>query len=66
MSIDFTLLQREFLGLLTFGFQLVKTNVTEKNVNIPNLNIIWRTESASTFLHKRRNMMSPEMTTQVL
>ena len=30
MSIDFTFLQREFLGLLTFGFQLVKTNVTEK------------------------------------
>ena len=31
MSIDFTSLQREFLGLLTFGFQPVKTNVAEKN-----------------------------------
>ena len=31
-------IQREFLGLLTFGFQLlVKTNVAEKIVEIPDL-----------------------------
>ena len=40
LSIDFTSHQREFLGLLTFGFQLVKTNVTEKTVKIPALNIV--------------------------
>ena len=40
MSIDFTSLQREFLGL-------VKTNVAEKLVKIPDLNIIRRMESMS-------------------
>ena len=39
MSLDFTSLQREFLGLLPFGFQLVKRNVDEKIVKIPDLNI---------------------------
>ena len=40
MSIDFTALRRELLGLLTLNdFQLVKTNVTEKIVKILDLNI---------------------------
>ena len=37
------------LRLSTFGFQLEKTNVTEKIVNIPDLKIVCRTESASIF-----------------
>ena len=52
MSIDFTLLQREFLGLLTFGFQIVKRSVAEKIVKIPDLNIIRRMESTSIFCVK--------------
>ena len=39
LSLEFTPPQREFLGLLTFGFQLVRTNVAEKVVKIPYLNI---------------------------
>ena len=47
-----TSLQRDFLGHLAFGFQLVKTNVAEKIVKIPDLNIIRRTESTSIFCLK--------------
>ena len=52
MLIDFTSLQKEFLGLLTFGFQLVKTNVAEKIIKFRDLNIICRTESTSIFCGK--------------
>ena len=52
MSIEFNSLQREFLGLTTFGLQVVKTNVAEKIVKIPDLNIIRRTESTRIFYVK--------------
>ena len=44
--------KREFLGLLTFCFQLVRTNAAKKVVKNSDLNIIRRTESRSIFCVK--------------
>ena len=67
MSIDFTSLQREFFGLLAFAFQLVRTNVAENIVKIPDLNIIIMLNGVNEyFLRKRCNVTSPEMTSQAL